>query len=1606
MPLTYSSPINLEVSTLGKVIIDILTPDNEEVLAEHVCKGKVRFRLTLPSSSYRIDFRILGCVNPYNDWTTTIDGGIYSIEGFPIVEETPITIEAKVKDIVQLEESSVVVKEIILLPPLDENLDLSSIVDCDIGDTFTLSISRDNYTDFLYRLTAIQEYTTDWIVANDGIVTIDASGLDNRVKVEAKYVRFITDIAEESSVKDIEVLAIPSDIYIRTPHPGTDLNTIEEHEFSADFIINDLYGQPEYSLNGGIDWLPYNGPFDIGGLFADSITVQLRQFIVGSGDQYITAEATYLATVPVPIITLDEPGKTDWYPGEEYGINVDWGRIDKSHIIAFRKEYKVDDNSWLEYGEGEAIPELNVLGDHTLSFRANGDFGTIIGPEVSINFNMVIPDPIVVEQNGSEATIHYEGDLYVSFDNGDNFDLLATKKEGIDETQFQVTEVGYYPDVVFKQIIEGSYESNIVISEDFYKYPEDPIITPEGLLTTTQELTVTASPMFDLVEYSLNGGSTFEHYVDPVVLPFGNYSVVIKGTINGIGDMPQYEVSNEKTLYVRPTKPTIVGIENGIYYGDRLSIVIEKDNPSYLVEYSFDNGATWQVYSNVIEITKEGEYNIIARCKSNSYTSAVTDPNYVRLVSMGSVDYTRDSLAVVVDKSIDIFKELLRDDSIIGSYIRNGDSPIKGYFTLAITPEYIDYIFKIFVRNFGKMSDGTKRGISTAENYFMVMTNLILTDVDEDNISKVTDRAIANKPSITLWVNGIKVPDNEVLLYCSQSATDVFVSKKFFNFDGEDKVIIEKREYSKTDYVQGYVANGGGLTSITIPLNSFESDDVDFGVNGNNFILYQNGKYVHNEFTSIINTGFSYKFQLTDPLDGQENIEVFLESDIKYRSQRIYTNKVEDVYFTIGDEYMDPIHGPIPKRSCVFFVDGKRVDNNEVEQVGRSTFRYTMPLTNRTVKATVLLLDTDMIDDTKNKVWSSGYYLYNMLGCEKITQLLEDPTSGSGVSERLDSIVDIPTLIHKDFGDNQGVIDQGILEKIPGYDNKINKMIEKDPVLLRTVLEKNNIRKRYFRVTKTNVDTSVSIAVLKGVEEGYKGLATIYVNGKYSTYVVSEKTPSGSVVVQIEPAHFVIGDNTIEVDEYIFDGRSHYTLVSESETHSLGDGIYAIDVENFHGGDLGDVALLQVHNSDENCVYLNDDNEGYKIIDLIDSNGDINHAFVVFDSNDLDKDVSGQPIMTNLYLYSKQTSFVNRVHIGVEESFEDIIKPTITGINKLPLLTREGSTIGFSSTGEVLIEDQDFIIKDPEKITNLANSGVIVIKNLPEGSYVDIIHLPIEQKVLANESEVLNNKYGIIHFSDINFPVSGKYLDIYVNGIKVLPGDIDILSDKTLKVNNVTIPMVELYVRTSFGVDLSELEAKYFDKYVPSSIETYFGEVFGVYDYTVLAHERKTDYLIADGEYESFYSGVDSVGQVPNPTDDTNRWEDRFDPLKYAYLMYLRSRKTKCILDPLHIFTEEEKTMLSLYTKGIFDYDLIFDPGELEYYNELIFDLDPENYIAHDKAKLNGFIIRLMIEKGYATDTFSEEFKDSEDANILYPWDLPESICSLDPIDGGEDIII
>lgn len=798
---------------------------------------------------------------------------------------------------------------------------------------------------------------------------------------------------------------------------------------------------------------------------------------------------------------------------------------------------------------------------------------------------------------------------------------------------------------------------------------------------------------------------------------------------------------------------------------------------------------------------------------------------------------------------------------------RNYDSTSDERRCVILDSDGISSYKKKFSYNRGTLSDGQFAYLDEVEIYFRLPVNIsmIASDsTDESYMCRASEIASSGKPSLHVFVNGLKIPDNEVLFYPTRTNVDVFVPVKYVS-SNRTEFVIEKVRYDLTPYVR-YYTNKTSNQNIVIPITEKQYEKAV--VRDRTIQIFIN-KRLYTGSRSVTQSGkTSIIVSLFQEVRDAE-VEMILDSSIQYFFPGVQQPIDDKVVYEIPETYLDSIHGPLSKFSCYFYVDGLRVPNTEIEQIGRLHFRYKLNEI-RSAHISMCITDRNFINDAGKRLYGCDYYLYNMIGCSAITSAFQTGLSGT----LFDGNIDFDEVLNKHSKqyDRQLLNDMlNLTKRLPTNTTRTAMLLENRPYLMRSFLENYGNEVYTYTMEYNGKDPFVYL----GVPQSYE----LSASRNYSISINTNHVPINDVdiddkgvtdVFKIDAKYFDIGENVIEI-LVINDLPIEYKVFKPSDIE-LDDGYSILKVSGFKRAMYADdICILQKVKNNDMYNYVGNSSVGYipltdAIVD-IDDDGVINILFDTIPTSDI-------------MVYNKNFSCVYRWTKPLTSDTMDITIPIFNGGESDPVLYIPRGKVEVYAGNNKLIEGIDYFVKHPLNEETAAGSFIIVTRAILPGTEFDIYFSNMKTKnVISKSGYFTNNKYGLFYLGSLKYPVSLKYLNIYLNNKRVSEADIDILSDKLIRIHSFNNPMYDLSVESTFSVEESDLEP-FINIYKEDSFEKYIESLFkGVY-YNRPFDPNEGDLPDFNAVYETFVDNVDSVGKEPNPLAREELWipSDNDDP--------------------------------------------------------------------------------------------------------------------------------
>lgn len=898
------------------------------------------------------------------------------------------------------------------------------------------------------------------------------------------------------------------------------------------------------------------------------------------------------------------------------------------------------------------------------------------------------------------------------------------------------------------------------------------------------------------------------------------------------------------------------------------------------------------------------------------------------------------------------------------------------------------------------------------------VTNMILSENKDDKykIHKLSDFSKKNHIGMSVYINGDKIPDSEVYIYISNSYTDVFIRVNRLNENLDNNTILfEKRSLFVVNYKRRYLSNVNEILSYTFELGPDEDIIDSVTLQKQHIMIFSNKGILPLSDYDITHAGNNVSISFNKTISGE--LEIFIDETIK-RREDISNIPGESIKFYIGDNYTDSIYGAVPEMNCLFFVGDKRCDNKDIEQVGRVNFIYNGDYTGP--KATMIVLDKNLENNRIRSILDNDYFMYNIYGPEKIGKKLDSKINRylDGFPEYLQqrmSKADFDSIFNTDpvYGNRFEYKNENALFKEEYYIKELYKyfddfildkmsyLMKKYPYLIRYFLREFAVRSVAYNVVYDVSDNDVVVNGFTDLIDTDDYMYFVTVNGKdIGSHAYLTDRVLDTDVITIPGEFFSEGSNKVVVSGYNTTNRRvdediaylniPQTSFSEEIVDSYRKYVANVDITQLNmdeAVEISDLCILKevLRSTNEDHKLLFRDEIGY--LNITD-----NFEIRKIDENNF-KIISEDEVLNDIILYDmKFTKRYVTVYPDIQEVNDTQIE--LVDITGFPIITNNSTKLVVTSTTTnetyTLFEGIDYTYKHPLNMGDVMTYSTLIMKRkLNFGDILEFNVLPVSNTVYIHKTDFMeNNKYGLIYLHDIDIPIDTRYMSFYVNGKTVDPGNINILSNKMVRIFSEEVPFYDVRVETKFRYNINEGNELY--DYINNEWfrRTKFDEVN---DELFQSVDPTVDLVTFDFDVHDFYTNdvddnVDSVNKLPNPERDTNILPQRFDQLLNAYLIWLHSDSTSTVFKSNQKVPDVIMDKFRIYESLTNNSDIVIYPNQQSLIKMILFSNSraPKRY--EDKAAL---LLKNMVKNEHSTlDTYKKYFV-SKLANIVYPKDVP-----------------
>lgn len=836
----------------------------------------------------------------------------------------------------------------------------------------------------------------------------------------------------------------------------------------------------------------------------------------------------------------------------------------------------------------------------------------------------------------------------------------------------------------------------------------------------------------------------------------------------------------------------------------------------------------------------------------------------------------------------DIVKNIYENDRGIVNLRKILDSPNKFQYFRNMNAEAIEKSRNEFNRTYGFVSDGNKISLGTNNPYFKIVSDVIMDYAFQDNkIHNLKDIAKDEYTIFHLFINGLKIPEDVILIYCSNSHTDIFVPMELVSEYTNMDILVETLDFRRNQYVSKYFPDNKADRYFNISLTELKATALDKSkIVKENIYIYNDGALIYNDYSVIVEDD-KIRITVKDNLYGP--VEIYLNPNVKYRRDIIESEKTSLKYFTI-DNYKDTLFGGIPKRSLHLYINGMKMASTLIQQKGRKHYLVDFGDDVNITHYTLIVNDNDDLPDQVFDVLGSDYYIYKGYSNDKVTSFIK----GDGFGTLLDNY---EYDVNKLMNDNGKMFSEGLMSdrvtyyetSDDSYNTKIKKCIKDNPSVLRKFLEYYTQTSRSYIVKKSLLDTEAKFSTDTIFPEGSRPYFNIFINREFLDY--KNYTIDSDYIIHINKEVFKEEDNIVEIDELVIDedrSEPRYKLFGRTEMSNIyqnkDQGLYDCDIILYKNelGDwfesINDMIIMEKVENETSLMYPSTQNIGYK-----------KKTDVVITEEDETITVHFKSLPENTILvyfknFSYMATFINK-NENTDYGSNLVFLYQRGADNPIPIIPK--GTPEIFVNGNLYINGIDYIYYTPDNNEKVAGSVISFIRKISKGDTISIIFTEVENKVLlAKVDNIHISEYGLLYFGDFPFPFSLKYLDLFIDGKKIFPADVFNISDKLIRVNNIKVPFKDIFVKTKFNVDYSTLQ-EFFDVYVEDDFEKAIGNAFGGVDFT---RNNPNESQNPDKTYEEM-----EYDKTKNPTS-SGEIVERTSMLVTMYMKWLISNDARTMM--------------------------------------------------------------------------------------------------------------
>lgn len=727
------------------------------------------------------------------------------------------------------------------------------------------------------------------------------------------------------------------------------------------------------------------------------------------------------------------------------------------------------------------------------------------------------------------------------------------------------------------------------------------------------------------------------------------------------------------------------------------------------------------------------------------------------------------------------------------------------------------------------------------------------------------ERGKQNRPSLELYIDRLKVPDSDVLLTMYEGGLDLYVPKKYFTKQGANLNLVLNK-YTVQDQYLNTVVKNSKQSQIMIDSNT--------PINEDTLKVFKNGKKLMKGYdysaVTVGNRGIVSLYMLPKSTDV---LEVLGSNFCEFTAE--YPN-CQDSLISFPEDVLDTL--TISNELIEVYKNGQRLFPQDIVPVTARHFKVSGFTKGDDISVRLSYNPIAMTKD--NEYLDDILYYFRFADRDTaIKVLIEGNTDGS--PEFIKKMAFPPDYIP-------------VRDINPAKQGKTYPDYVVDAIKSYININSNNLR--YFLKYFAGLDDQIFIVKNK---KNITRMDTFSEMGEFKRIRFNKPKVVFSLKVKLGDFDILSFVNDVKI---LKNEVNHYT--------HMGTTYIYLDADRVEDNDVIRFRVVPVYNRELGKKFININAGNFtndtfrvekKLMGVIKNHKDIRLMkrkddgfqflkvgtdYTIENEKDTIKFVISERKLGDLFIAYNTSIYDYKVSKFNPDNLPEVNSITIDSYSDdyklwMPRLT--DYSVSVFAGGKMLIEGLDFFISGQDKHPDI-NRTKVVFRNLPKaGSDVEIYNIEQLRKQLG-AVESIDSELGIIYLKKLPFPFSLDYLDLYVNGIRMGKNDVQIISDKMIRIINPNLKRpyfdVAIIAKLDFPLDSFDEFLEQYQKN-PSAWDDYLKN-----KYLPDLHDDD-DISIApvfEEDYKNKYPDV-----VPVPVDPEYIPPSRIDPLLNLIAMSLYS---------------------------------------------------------------------------------------------------------------------